>query len=92
MQHFRCVHEVLCEMFSNNVCEKELCGVENGLLIGENMPELGKRNTVIPLYKGKGNVLDYGNYCTIKLLDHEMKVVEHVFEKRLRKMVEIREE
>ena len=47
---------------------------------------------VVPLYKGKGNVLECGNYCTIKFLEHEMKVVEHVFEKRLRKMVEIREE
>ena len=48
--------------------------------------------TVVPLYKGKGNVLECGNYRTIKLLEHGMKVVEHVFEKRLRKMVEIRGE
>ena len=46
---------------------------------------------VVPLYKGKGNMLECGNYHTIKLLEHGMKVVEHVFEKRLRKMVEIRE-
>ena len=32
------------------------------------------------------------NYSTIKLLEHGMKVVERVFEKRLRKMVEIRED
>ena len=37
-------------------------------------------------------MLEYGNYCTIKLLEHGMRVVEGVFEKRLRKMVEIREE
>ena len=30
--------------------------------------------------------------CTIKMLEHEMKVVERVFEKRLRKMIEIIEE
>ena len=48
--------------------------------------------TVVPLYKGKGNVLECSNYCTIKLLEHEMKVVERVFEKRLRIKVEIREE
>ena len=64
----------------------------NGLLMGECMPESWKRSTVVPLYKGKGNVLECGNYRTIKLLEHEMTVVEHVFEKRLRKMVEIREE
>ena len=56
------------------------------------MPESWKRSTVVPLYKGKGNVLEYGNYHTIKLLEHGMKVVERVFEKSLRKMVEIREE
>ena len=37
-------------------------------------------------------MLECGNYRTIKLLEHEINMVEHVFEKRLRKMVEIREE
>ena len=27
--------EVTCEMFSNDVCVRELCGVANGLLMGE---------------------------------------------------------
>ena len=31
--------EVTCEMFSNDVCVRELCGVANGLLMGESMPE-----------------------------------------------------
>ena len=31
--------EVTCEMFSNDVCVRELCGVANGLLMGEGMPE-----------------------------------------------------
>ena len=37
-------------------------------------------------------MLECGKYRTIKLLEHGMKVVERVFEKRLRKMLEIREE
>ena len=37
-------------------------------------------------------MFECGNYRTIKLLKHGMKVVECVFEKRLRKMVEVREE
>ena len=81
-----------CEMFSNEVCVRELCGVVNGLLMGENMPVSWKRSTVVPLYKGKENVLECSNYSTIKLLEHGMKVVEDVFKKRLRKMVEIREQ
>ena len=40
-----------CEMFSNDVCVRELCGVANGLLIGENMPESWKRSTVVPCIK-----------------------------------------
>ena len=55
------------------------------------MPESWKRRMLVPLYKGKGNVLECGNYCTINLLELGMKVVECVFEKSLRKMVEIRE-
>ena len=54
------------------------------------MPESWKRSTVVPVYKGNGNVLECGNYHTVKLLEHGMKVVECVFEKRLRQMVEIR--
>ena len=84
--------KVTCGMFSNDVCVRELCEVANGLLMGESMPESKKRSMVVPLYKDKGNVLECGNYHTIKLLEHGMKVVEHVFEKRLRKMVEMGEE
>ena len=58
---------------------------------GMSMPESWKRSMVVPLYKGKGNVLECGNYHPIKLLEHGM-MIECVFEKRLRKMVEIREE
>ena len=38
--------------------------VANGLLMEESMPESWKRSTVVPLYKGKGNVLECGNYHT----------------------------
>ena len=73
--------EVTCEMFSHDVCVRELCGVANGLLMGESMPESWKRSMVVPLYKGKRNVLECGKYRTNKLLEHGIKVVECVFEK-----------
>ena len=47
---------------------------------------------MFPCRKVKGNVLECGNYHTIKLLEHGMKVVECVFKKKLRKIVKIREE
>ena len=81
----------MCDV-SNDVCVEELCGVANGLLMGESMPDSWKRSMVVPLYKGKGNVLGCGKYLTIKLLEHGMKVVDRVFKKKLRKMVQIREQ
>jgi len=58
---------------SNDDYVRELCRVANGLLMGESMPESWKRSTVVPLYKGKGNVLECGNYRTMKLLEHGLK-------------------
>ena len=51
-------NKVLCEMFSNDMCLRELCRVPNGLLMGESMPESWKRSLIVPLYDGKGNVLE----------------------------------
>ena len=47
---------------------------------------------VVEKEHGCSLLLECGNYHTIKLLEHGMKVVECVFEKRLRKMVEIKEQ
>ena len=79
-------------MFSNDMYVRELCGVVNGLSMGESMPELWKRSMVVPLYNGQGYALECSNCCTIKLLECGMKVLERVFKIRLRKMVDIREE
>ena len=46
-------------------------------------------STLVPLYKGKGDPLDCGSYRAIKLLEHGMKVLERVLEKRIRKKVKI---
>ena len=46
-------NEVSCEMFSNEVCVKELCEVANGLLMGENMPVV-EEGALLFLYKVKG--------------------------------------
>jgi hypothetical protein len=48
-------------------------------------------STLVPLYKGKGDPLDCGSYRAIKLLEHGMKVLERVLEKRIRKKVKIDE-
>ena len=40
--------------------------------------------------KGKGSVLDCGNYIGIKLMSHTMKLWERIIENRIREIVELR--
>ena len=54
-------------------------------------PEDWKKGIVIPVYKGKGDPLDCGSYRPIKLLEHSMKVMERVIERRLREIVQVDE-
>ena len=44
---------------------------------------------LVPIYKGKGDVLECSSSRGIKLLEHGMKVAERVLERRLRQSVEI---
>lgn len=47
------------------------------------------RVIVLPIYKGKGDTGDCGNYRGIALLDHIAKVYERILERRLRGVIEI---
>ena len=45
---------------------------------------------VLPIYKDKGDPMECGSYNRgIKLLEHAMKVVEKIFEHRIRQQIEI---
>ena len=48
-----------------------------------------KSSVVLPIYKGKGDPMECGSYRGIKLLEHATKVVEKLFEHRIRQQVEI---
>ena len=37
----------------------------------------------VPIFKGKGDVMDCGAYGGVKLLEHAMRIVERVPEKRI---------
>ena len=41
------------------------------------------------IYKGKGDLMEYGSYRGIKLLEYATKVVERIFEYRIRQQIEI---
>ena len=53
------------------------------------MPIEWELSTLIPIYKGKGDPMECGSYRAIKLLEHGMKVLERVLERRLRMKVNI---
>ena len=63
---------------------KKLC---QSVLDGEGMPDEWKTSVVIPIFKGKGDVMDCGAYRGVKLLEHSMKIVERVLENRIRELV-----
>ena len=52
-------------------------------------PKEWELSTLIPIYKGKGDPMECGSYRAIKLLEHGMKVLERVLERRLRMKVNI---
>ena len=54
---------------------KKLC---QRVLDGEGMPEEWKTSVVVPIFKGKGDVMDCGACREVKLLEHAMKIVERV--------------
>ena len=55
------------------------------------VPADWRDSIIVNIYKGKGDDLNRGNYRSFKLTDHVMKLVEHVLERRIRKMVDINE-
>ena len=65
---------------------KKLCQI---VLDGKGMPEKWKTSVVVPIFKGKGNVMDCGAYRGVKLLEHAMTIVERVLENRIRGSVTI---
>ena len=78
-----------------NVCKKEavrrLAEVANNMLEGSKMPEWWRKSDLISIFKGNGDVRSCGNYRSIKLLEHGMKVIERIFQRRLWKVVKLDE-
>jgi len=52
-----------------------------------------KSSVILPIYKGKGDPMECGSYRGggrgVKLLEHAMKVVERIFEHRIRQHIEV---
>ena len=61
----------------------------NQIIYEDNIPAYWQNSFIINCYKGKGDATDCGNYRGLKLLEHEMKVLECVLESLIRSLVDI---
>ena len=59
-------------------------------VMSRGMPSSWRYSEISPIYKGKGSLLDCGNYRGIKLMSHTMKLWERIIENRIREIVELR--
>ena len=46
---------------------------------------------IVPIFKGKGDVMSCGSYREVKLLENAVKIVERVIERRIRTLVNLNE-
>ena len=46
---------------------------------------------MVPIFKGKGEPINCGAYREVQLLEHAMKIVEKLLEKKMRRMVKVDE-
>ena len=53
------------------------------------IPENWSRSWLVNVHKGKGDALECGSYRGIKLVEHAMKILERVIERRVRNVVKI---
>ena len=65
--------------------------VHQRLWSNEEIPKDWKRSSLVPVYKGRRDVLYYGNDRGIKLLEDGLKIYERILDKRLRQQVDIDE-
>ena len=57
------------------------------VLDGKGMQDEWEANVLVPIFKGKGDVRNCNTYIEVKLLEHAMKIVERVLERRIRELV-----
>ena len=46
---------------------------------------------MVPIFKGKRDVMNCGSYRGVKLLEHGLKIIERVLERRIRTLVDVDE-
>ena len=75
--------EVSVEMIvaSGKIGVKVMMEVCQFVLDDRGMPDEWKTSTIVPIFKGKDDVMSCGSYRRVKLLEYAMKIVKRVLEK-----------
>lgn len=76
---------------SGEVGIEAMASICNSILHGERVPQDWMDSLLVPVYKGKGDVRECGSYRGVKLLEHGMKVLERILDKRLRQRIKVDE-
>ena len=85
--------EVSVEMIvaSGDIGVKVMMELCQRVLDGRGMPDEWKTSVIVPIFKEKDDVMSCGSYRGVKLLEHAMKTVERVLERRIRTLVILNE-
>ena len=55
----------------------------------EETPDEWKASVIVPIYKGKGDVVSFGSNRGAKLLENAMKIVVRVLKKQIRTLINL---
>ena len=85
--------EVTTEMIvaGSRIAEEVMLQLCQRVLDGKGIPDEWKTSVVMPIFKGKGDVMNCGLYRGVKLLEHGMKIIERVLERIIRALVDFDE-
>ena len=83
--------EVNVEMIvaSGEIGVKVMMDLYQRVLDGRGMSDECKNSVIVPIFKGKGDVIICGSYRGVKLLELAMKMVERVLERRIRALINL---
>ena len=85
--------EVTTEMIvvGGRIAEEVMLQLCQRVLNGKGIPDVWKTSVVVPIFKGKGDVMNCGSYRGVKLLEHGMKIIERVLERRIPALIDVDE-
>ena len=63
--------------------------LDRRVLDGKGIPDKWQTSGLVPIFKEKGNVRNCSTYRAVKLLEHAMKIIGKVLEKRIPELVNI---